>query len=595
MAYRGDDLDLRTPDPAPGDLSAPQSTDPFVVAHRSRTSTAHRGAPIWVDETVLDCCNHAFDVASAHRAPEVYLEHLIYALTRIDDAAEVLSERGVRVAALRRDAATFVATEIPTVHGNGKSTPRRSDSFEEVLRLASGRAYRRQAPVSVADIVYALFDSGVEFRNLARLIPGGLPRPLPPPAETIETEIVQTRSRGNSKSQRTATTDRTAPAAADTQNQTSRIDSIEQSVRTLTTELAKERQILSGVLQDLQRELMAQREDTSRFGGLGQDKLQSVYGDRLQNLEQAFLTARNPVIGTDLGPLQDRLGLLERALQSEISITRSAVETLASRAAVDLGPLLDRLEVIEVSASADRENAEASAQKLSTELGELSTDLGELSAALGRQPGEITALVSNPLVEHLNALSANSDAHHSAATDGLAEAHRRLGALEEALNGFVAKSENAVSIAARERASLREEITRLTEVISQESASGQESFSRFSDALTQDLTEVHDGLAKISTNQHTLATSFDVQAIDATNAFAALASRIDSLEKATAKPVEMLETLSATVDKMHRITVEKYYRRNRFWYWLFGTDDWLAASWPSQSARITEELRAIKR
>jgi hypothetical protein len=56
----------------------------------------------------------------------------------------------------------------------------------------------------------------------------------------------------------------------------------------------------------------------------------------------------------------------------------------------------------------------------------------------------------------------------------------------------------------------------------------------------------------------------------------------------------MLTALSGTVDKMHKVTVERYYRRNRFWYWLFGTDDWLAASWPSQSARIAEELRNIK-
>jgi hypothetical protein len=45
---------------------------------------------------------------------------------------------------------------------------------------------------------------------------------------------------------------------------------------------------------------------------------------------------------------------------------------------------------------------------------------------------------------------------------------------------------------------------------------------------------------------------------------------------------------------MHRVTIERYFRRNRFWYWLFGTDDWVAASWPSQSHRIAEELKAVK-
>lgn len=72
------------------------------------------------------------------------------------------------------------------------------------------------------------------------------------------------------------------------------------------------------------------------------------------------------------------------------------------------------------------------------------------------------------------------------------------------------------------------------------------------------------------------------------------ATKLTSLEKEAAKPVQMLETLSGTMDNMHRVTVERYYRRNRFWYWLFGTDDWVASSWPSQSQRIVQDLKAVK-
>ena len=49
-----------------------------------------RSGPIWVDDVVLACSNHAFDVALAHRSSEVRLEHLLHALTRIDMAADVL-------------------------------------------------------------------------------------------------------------------------------------------------------------------------------------------------------------------------------------------------------------------------------------------------------------------------------------------------------------------------------------------------------------------------------------------------------------------------------------------------------------------------
>jgi len=86
MSYRGEDLDLRTPQTlGTGDVGA----------------MGARSGPIWVDDTVLACTNHAFDIALAHRAGEVRLEHLLNALTRIEVAAEALEARGVRVAALR--------------------------------------------------------------------------------------------------------------------------------------------------------------------------------------------------------------------------------------------------------------------------------------------------------------------------------------------------------------------------------------------------------------------------------------------------------------------------------------------------------------
>lgn len=566
MGYRGDDLDLRTPQASPGDLAIPQPGDPFVASSRPRAPAgAARSAPIWVDETLLDCCNHAYDVASAHRAAEVRLEHLIYALTRIDAAAEALEVRGVRVASLRREAATVIATEIPAVHGSARTNPRRAEAVEEVLRLAAAHAYRRQAPAGVADIAYVLLDSGLEFTTLLRLLPAA-----GRPAEAaLDVDPFRERSRNGPAG---SPTPRGLPADFAVTTQHSRIDAVEHALRALTIELSNERKILSGVLQDLQRELMAQREDTSRLGGITQDKIQAVFGDRLQSLEQAFLSGRSP--NGDSAALQDRLGLLERALQAEISVTRAAVEALAEKPASDFAPLLLRLETIEAAAGVERKRAQAAEQALSE-------GIRALTAAVERQPGEISALVSHPLVEHLNALTVTRDAQHAAATDGLAETHRRLERLEEALNTHAER-------AAQERAELRELLERIA-------ARGEEGFATLSESITQDLSEVHDGLARVHSDHQALATTLDAESQDAANAFAALALRIDNLEKAAARPVEMLEQLSATVERMHRVTVEKYYRRNRFWYWLFGTDDWLAASWPSQSARIAEELRAIKR
>lgn len=555
MVYRGDDLDLRTPQATPGDVTISEPAEPFVTSSRPRaTASAARTAPIWVDETLLDCCNHAYDVASAHRAAEVRLEHLIYALTRGDAAAEALEARGVRTASLRREAATVIATEIPAVHGSGKTNPRRAEAVEEVLRLAAAHAYRRQAPAGVADVAYVLLDSGLEFATLLRHLPASATRP-------VEAHLDMTAPREpvrNGPTERRILRGLAADFAAPTQH--SRIDALEQALRTLTIELANERKILSGVLQDLQRELMAQREDTSRLGGITQDKIQAVFGDRLQSLEQAFLSGRSP--NGDLGALQDRLGLLERALQAEISVTRAAVEALAEKPDTDINPLLRQIETIEAAGRTLSENVQA------------------LAAAVERQPSEIAALATQPVIEHLNALAVTRDAQHAAATDGVAETHRRLDGLEKGLETHAAQ-------AVQERAELRALLERIAD-------RSQEGFTTLSENITQDLSELHDGLARVHSDHHALATTLDAESQDAANAFAALALRIENLEKAAGKPVEMLESLSAMVERMHKTTVEKYYRRNRFWYWLFGTDDWLAASWPSQSARIAEELRAIK-
>jgi predicted nucleic acid-binding Zn-ribbon protein len=300
-------------------------------------------------------------------------------------------------------------------------------------------------------------------------------------------------------------------------------------------------------------------------------------------LEQAFLSARNPA-GGDMEALQDRLGLLERALQAEISITRSAVEALAARPAADIAPLMERLDSIDDAAAKEQERAKAAEETLAE-------GLKALGAGLERQAPEIASLLSGPLNERLDALTSNGDTRHAALNEGLTEAHRRLGALEEAL-ARLSEAENAAQEA---RTSLRGQVESLTADFRDATEANKSGYLRLADGLTTDLSELHDGIAKLGANQNDLANTLDAEAQDIAATIAALTARIQSLEAASAKPIEMLAALSATVEKIHKTTVEKYDRRNRFWYWLFGTTDWLAASWPSQSARIADELRDAKR
>ena len=57
--------------------------------------------------------------------------------------------------------------------------------------------------------------------------------------------------------------------------------------------------------------------------------------------------------------------------------------------------------------------------------------------------------------------------------------------------------------------------------------------------------------------------------------------------------LQRLEQISERTDGMYRATVERYHRRNRFWYWLFGTDDWIGSSWQSQGAIVDRDLEAV--
>lgn len=559
MAYRGDDLDLEAPDTILGN-QASQAAD---APHSSRSPPADappRTTPIWVDDTLLNCCNHAYDVASAHRAVDVRLEHVIYALTRNEAAAEILESHALSVTNLRREAATVVATEIPAAPGHTRTQPRRTEAVEEALRLAAAHAARRQAPAGVPDLLHVLLDSGREFQTLINLAPAPLRSQdnRPRPNGGAFDDLIRTGPPASYPALRLS-----GPAKP----QNARVEALERSLHTLTVELANERQILSGVLQDLQQELMAQRDDASRLGGMTSDKIQTVFGDRLHRLEQAFHS------GNDSEALEERLASLERSLHGEILATRASVEALADKPGIELGPLLERLDGIDAAISNERDRAARSESAFEDHI--------------RAQSREISGAVAEPLIEHLNAAAATHDRHFSAASEGTSETHRRIEALEQALNTHATRIEAAAETAARERAELRTLLERLT----QHSQTG---FTTLAENIAQDLTEVQSGLSRVHSDHQTLAGTLDTEIQGAGAAFATLVSRVDALEKASAKPVQLLEGLSATINRMHKATVERYDQRNRFWYWLFGTRDWLGASWPSQSARVTEEMQTTK-
>lgn len=364
MAYRGDDLDLRTPQSWGSAGREGSASDQANWWTRSGSYKGGRGDPIWVDDTVMACCNHAFDLALAHRAPEVRLEHLINALTLNEHAALILEGRGLSVSSLRRESGAAIANDIPTASGTAGGQPKRSEGLEEALRLAAEHAYQRRTPVTVEDILHVLFDmkrdlpglqllyrhanawsgrNGTEPRNELRLDPlPHLSRPQPQrsrftPAPSPDYFGQQQKREPARQGPRDV-----PPSASVDTFQDVRLDSLERAVRDIGVDLADDRKTLRSLVTDLQRSTAAQAEDAGRFrGGLN---------ERLAALEDTVLRSRNETAQLPV-TVSDRLEMVERTIDTRLGALDRMVERLASeggRAAV--GPssaLLDRLASIE--------------------------------------------------------------------------------------------------------------------------------------------------------------------------------------------------------------------------------------------------------
>jgi Clp amino terminal domain, pathogenicity island component len=603
MNYRGEDLDLRTP-------QTWSATQADASGRPMLQQGIGRNGPIWVDEIVLAACNHAFDVALAHRSAEVRLEHLLHALTRIDPAAEILEANGVRVGPLRRDTATVIASEIPIGLTNGKAMPRRSDELEDVLRAASGSAARQNAPANVEDVLHVLANAMPEIQALQ-----SVNRPAARPANGYA-EVTPTMARTpytfdpTEQRYRSYAAPEPAPSrpvraeysSTPVDNiQNSRLDALEQMVRALGSDLQAERKVFGSVLNDVQREIGEHRNDTARLLSTGMsDRIPASLSDRLQSLENAVINIR-PSQTADLGPLFERLAALERSLHN-------GLQTLAARASaggVDLSPVIERLELIEEAVlsgdnqspsndarytalteqlAAERKRSAEAQASLLADMKAIATSMAtDVSARFDRQKSEIAVAILTPLTDRVNSLTAAVEGRDTDVARDFAIVANRMEALEK-----------ASSTATQSTVALLQQSTKTATDVQQSHA--------------QELVEVHDALMKLNSNQHTLAGSIEQWRRDDQGSLSTITERLDGvgsnvngfatrlagLEKVASQPSDALAALSTTVDNMHRVTVQRYYRRNRFFYWLFGTDDWVAASWPSQATRIADELCSVK-
>ena len=271
--------------------------------------------------------------------------------------------------------------------------------------------------------------------------------------------------------------------------------------------------------------------------------------------------------------LSDRLQALELAVRDASSgpdVTGEIVERL--KGSLDLKPIAHRLDIIE-EALLSREPASDNgvADRLKTLEGEIARALASNTASTSRmesllqgferQKADFGNQISGPLMERFSTLL-SSQANQPNLNSGIAEAISKM----------------ADRVDAAERAVAAE--------IETAAAKHQ--------AYAKDLGEVHDALMKLNQNQHTLAGSIDQWRSDATGDLSVISNRLSSFNSDNSKPMETLTALNGQMDTLNKMMIERYHRRNRFWYWLFGTDDWIGTSWPSQTAAIEAEKLRLK-
>ena len=549
-----------------------------------------------VDETVLACCNHAYDVALAHGAAEVRLEHFLNALTRIDAAAEALEARGVRVAALRRESATVIASEIPSSSSKTVGSPRRTQELEDVLRLAAAQAARRSGDAGIDDIVHVILDEEPDLPGLALLASVTSRRSARRPI--FDTLPQLPRAGGEARNYlndglrsryRLAAQPNYLSENGNGHAGSARIEGVEQALSNLVGDISTDRKAVAAALQELQQETIAQREEMiDGFNALND----SIHSSRAQSV--------------DLTPINDRVMTIGRETSGKLHALEVYMDKLISRPNSDMASVLKRLEAIEdvITARSEDHSAEVAARlaKLEDGLSRAQArateqhdgvvhELGQVSGRLEKHRNEVISGVLTPLAERVERQRGEVQALLQPVSDRLDRQRNEIATailtpLNERIERLEKLSQSADGHEARTSQALAGVLDRFTRL--------ERSLSEWAQATTQaansyakEIGEVEEVLVKLTDGQRSWRQ-------EGTSILSSLLTRVDVVEQQGARANSMLEQLATIVERMHQVTTARYMKRNRIKYWLFGTDDWISASWPSQAGKIAEAMSQVK-
>ncbi len=365
------------------DVSGATGPTTFGGAIGRRVITTYRPAYLSEDETVLACCHHAHEVAKAHGAREVMLEHLVHALVRVPEAAQVLSDRGINVESLKRESAAVISSEIPVDHTMMVAQLRASKDFNTVMHLAAAAASRRdERQLGARDLLDALlrFDAKSRVVRMIRrhAIEGEIDEPVDPLAEV---KGLMERYAGEQRDLRLAVNElrnaQVGQSSAALAGLDDRMRGLERSINLLVNSGGGGRSDLGDQLKTLQDTLFTLRNEarasTDRLqlieraisaggvNGAGNGQITTLIGDRFLSVQKAMENHRADLARFEQG-IGDRIRLMEaKQLTGEpieaLSRKLETLETSLEARLVDNGKLesmlIDRLKAFEqIAASA---------------------------------------------------------------------------------------------------------------------------------------------------------------------------------------------------------------------------------------------------
>ncbi len=253
------------------------------------------------------------------------------------------------------------------------------------------------------------------------------------------------------------------------------------------------------------------------------------FADRLAALE-AVMARQSLPLSADLSPIDSRLSAIESALHARLNGDASF--------AFDAG-LADRLGAIEQALATERsERADA--------ITALSDEISGVRSAV-RLAAQSSETAQAALVEQLQQLGGGLDQHRLEIAASLGD---RVATIEQAL-----------------------------EAQNQRLADAQAAYSA-------ELSEVHEALMKISANQQTVAGAIDNWRSNDSGEIHLINARIGAVHEDGAKRLAAIEKLCADVDTLSQLVLEDRGRPpGSFKRWLYGTEDWVKASWRRPASR----------